>query len=429
MSRHTRWFTFALAVAVFLALAGAAFAEEPVPDRAGRAEIRFLEGMIDHHQMALDMAMHCIDHASTDQVRALCEAVIAAQTPEIEQMQSWLRDWYGIDYQPMSMLGVQSTMSATAQPASEMSMCIMSESGGSNCSMMGGDMQGMGMQGMGMQGMGMMPDMMGTTGMGMGIGMMPGNPMSMMQMQLMMMQMQLMHMQMQMMGMDGMSGMGMMHSSGMPGMNGMQGMPGMSGMNGMQNMPGMSGMGSMNGMRGMSGMSDMQGMDSMGAAAGSAEMPGLADAVQALRNLMGTGDAAGEMPAQTDHSAHHPAAETTPEAMDHSAHQHDAAATPEVTPEAGTMPGMDMGAPALVSDPAMAMGMLAGFDRLTGLDYDLAWLEAMIEHHDGAVHMSERILQWAQHDELRTLANAIITAQSAEIEQMEALITELNGSR
>jgi len=38
------------------------------------------------------------------------------------------------------------------------------------------------------------------------------------------------------------------------------------------------------------------------------------------------------------------------------------------------------------------MGMMAGLHLLTGLDYEAAWLEAMIEHHDDAIHMSQRIL-------------------------------------
>jgi uncharacterized protein (DUF305 family) len=188
------------ALLTLMALCAFAFtvaADGPVNGRSGRAEMRFLEGMIDHHQMALDMANHCLGRASTAEVRAICEAVIAAQTPEIEQMQAWLAAWYGIEYTPMPMAGMD----------------------------------------------------------------------------------------------DGMSGM------------------------------------------------DMSGM---------------------------------------------------------------------------------------ATDPSGMMGMMAGLDDAEGIDYDIAWLESMIDHHDDAIHMSERILQRAEHADLQTLAQAIIDAQSAEIEQMEALLVSLS---
>ncbi len=223
-------------------------ADGPIEGRAGRAEVRYLEGMIDHHQMALDMAQDCLNKATTESVRTLCQNILDAQSTEIETMQGWLQDWYGIDYTPMSM-------------ADHMSMMSMMEM-----------MQGMSMEDM----MGMMEGMD-----------MSGNMMEMM---------------MQMMGMMG------------------------------GDMPGMEGMGGMNGM--------------------------------------------GQM---------------------------------------GDMP--------------MMMGMMAGLNQLEGVEYEIAWLEAMIDHHDDAVHMSERILEIAEHEELRTLAQSIIDAQTSEIETMEGLITELSTAQ
>jgi uncharacterized protein (DUF305 family) len=182
-------------------------ADAPIDGRAGRAEIRFLQGMIDHHQMALDMANDCLVNAQTEAVRTLCEAIITAQSAEIAQMQAWLLDWYQIDYVPMSMQDMQA----------------------------------------------MMP---------------PQNQ------------------------------------------------------------------GHMGGMHG-------------------------------------------------GHNEHR--------------------------------------------DPPMMMGMMAGLSRLQGKDYEIAWLEAMIDHHDDALHMSERILRRAQHEPLIALAQAIISAQTAEIEYMEALIIQLSA--
>jgi uncharacterized protein (DUF305 family) len=188
--------------ALVLAAGSAVLADAPVDGRAGRAEVRFLEGMIDHHQMALDMANDCLAHATTDPVLAICQNVIGAQTPEIEQMQGWLLAWYQIQYAPVAMV----------EP-------------------------------------------------------------------------------------DAMAG------------------------------------------------------------------------------------------------------------MDHSMHSSSGPFT----------------------DPPMMMGMMAGLSRLQGVDYDIAWLEAMIDHHDDALHMAECILTRAQHDALIGLAEAILRDQSAEIAQMETLLTGLAG--
>lgn len=281
-----------------------AAAHEPSEGRVGRAEVRFLQGMIDHHQMALDMANDCLGKASTDEVRAICEAVIAAQTPEIEQMVAWLADWYNIAYTPMSMLGQHDAGSAGDH--SEHEGAAAGSTGES-----GGMMGGMGMMG-DMDMMGMMGDM-----------------------RAMMAEMRDM--------------MGEMH-----------------GMMGMMMQPGM-------------GEGQQSGMGMMG----------------------GMGNMAQATPAPGGHDQHSGG-------TDHSQHDGD-------------------GHEGMFTDPAMTMGMMAGFNRLTGLDYDIAWLESMIDHHDDAIHMTTRILQQAEHDELIALAENIVSAQTAENEQMEVLIATLSG--
>jgi uncharacterized protein (DUF305 family) len=184
-----------------------ALADAPIEGRSGRAEVRFLEGMIDHHQMALDMANDCLEKAEAESVRELCAQIIVDQSAEIELMRGWLLTWYNIAYTPMSMMD-------------------------------------------------MMPP----------------------------------------------------------------------------------------------------------------------------------------APAAGGHAGHA---------------GHGGMAMPQ-------------------SDPPMTMGMFAGLNRLQGRAYDIAWLEAMIDHHDDALHMSERILTRAQHADLIALANNIISAQSAEIALMESLIEELS---
>jgi uncharacterized protein (DUF305 family) len=178
----------------------------PTGGRAGRAELRFMQGMIDHHQMALDMANDCLAKATDETLKAMCQGIIDAQTAEIEQMQGWLLAWYNVQYAPVAMAD------------------------------MGGEMD--------------------------------------------------------------------------------------------------------------------------------------------------------------DHSGHR--MEGTP-----------------------------------YTDPPMMMGMMAGLNRVEGTAYDIAWTESMIDHHDDAIHMAERLLERLGdegHAELKELAQAIIDAQSAEVEAFETLLTELAAS-
>lgn len=235
--KHVRKLGLLLVVAGLLAAAVISVpvisADGPTAGRAGRAEVRFLQGMIDHHQMALDMAADCLPKAVNAAVKTFCQAVIDAQSVEIKQMQSWLLAWYQVSYTPMPM----------------------------------------------------------------------------------------------------------------------------------------------------------------------AHMLGLADGMSMGGFRVQPAD---------PHSGHGGAA--TPTADPHAGHSGSGKVT-EKRPD----------------DPPMMMGMMAGLSALSGAPYEVAWLEAMIDHHGDALHMSERILKTAQHAELKALAEAIIKAQTAEIAQMEALITQIGG--
>jgi uncharacterized protein (DUF305 family) len=73
---------------------------------------------------------------------------------------------------------------------------------------------------------------------------------------------------------------------------------------------------------------------------------------------------------------------------------------------AGT--GADMGTMQVSDDEAIA--------------YDIRWLNAMIDHHQGALTMATEALANAEHAELKTLITAIIADQTSEIEQMQAML-------
>lgn len=63
-----------------------------------------MTGMIDHHNI-VEMAMICLDKAIHHELGTLCHNIITAQQQEIQQMKTWLVDWYGISYSPQMKPG------------------------------------------------------------------------------------------------------------------------------------------------------------------------------------------------------------------------------------------------------------------------------------------------------------------------------------
>lgn len=67
--------------------------------------------------------------------------------------------------------------------------------------------------------------------------------------------------------------------------------------------------------------------------------------------------------------------------------------------------------------------MMTQLDGLTGAEFDQAFLEAMIAHHEGAIEMAEQQLADGQNPAALLLAQKIVDDQQAEITEMQELLT------
>lgn len=83
---------------------------------------------------------------------------------------------------------------------------------------------------------------------------------------------------------------------------------------------------------------------------------------------------------------------------------------------------MDMDEDDMKMDDAMGMSMndmSAMLEGKTGDDFDAAFIEGMIPHHQGAIDMARAALTSAKHAQIKNMANAIISAQQREIDMMK----------
>ena len=86
------------------------------------------------------------------------------------------------------------------------------------------------------------------------------------------------------------------------------------------------------------------------------------------------------------------------------------------TASSNTLPGMMSGGMMNRDQMRQMMGANADFDRM--------FLQMMIPHHEAAIAMAQQALTQAEHPEVKVLAQGIITAQRAEITEMQGYLRD-----
>jgi uncharacterized protein (DUF305 family) len=108
-------------------------ATSPAGEEFNDADVTFAQGMIPHHEQAVEMAQMATEQAAGVEVKSLAEEIEAAQGPEIEQLKEWLQAW-GEDTPSESMghddMGHGDESSSMAGMMTEEDMAMLSEVSG-----------------------------------------------------------------------------------------------------------------------------------------------------------------------------------------------------------------------------------------------------------------------------------------------------------
>ena len=72
----------------------------------------------------------------------------------------------------------------------------------------------------------------------------------------------------------------------------------------------------------------------------------------------------------------------------------------------------------------MSVEELDSLGALTGTDFDRAWLEAMIAHHEGAIDMATDVRETGVNPDIAELADDVARTQANEISAMTLLLQE-----
>lgn len=82
-----------LAAAAVLGACGSNSSEAKGPRDHNGQDVAFAQGMIPHHQQAIEMSDMVIARGQSEEVKALAGGIKSAQAPEIETLRSWLKEW------------------------------------------------------------------------------------------------------------------------------------------------------------------------------------------------------------------------------------------------------------------------------------------------------------------------------------------------
>lgn len=97
-----------------------------------------------------------------------------------------------------------------------------------------------------------------------------------------------------------------------------------------------------------------------------------------------------------------------------------------------SMPGMSM--PSMSSMPGMTNGSVPGMmsdadmqklQQASGAEFDKMFLQMMTQHHQGAVEMAKTELAGGSNTDAKALAQRIIDAQTAEITEMQQMLSSM----
>jgi uncharacterized protein (DUF305 family) len=72
----------------------------------------FIDGMITHHQGAVDMANQALQQAERPEIKQLAQQIIDSQQAEIAQMQTWRQQWFP-DVPPTGGMGMMDHMTVS----------------------------------------------------------------------------------------------------------------------------------------------------------------------------------------------------------------------------------------------------------------------------------------------------------------------------
>lgn len=109
------------------------------------------------------------------------------------------------------------------------------------------------------------------------------------------------------------------------------------------------------------------------------------------------------------------------------------AQAPEIATMTGWLKSWKAPVKSGMGDMSAMDGMMSGKEMSTlrsakGAAFDRRWVTMMIAHHRGAIAMSNTVLKTTSTPEVKRLAQAITTAQTAEIKTMQAML-KVNGGQ